>query len=96
MADKTIQELPQASTLTGEELVLLEQNSEAKKASSGAFITKVAEEVASTNEFEERISEDVAAYLLANPIGIVGTLQPDGTLYVEDMNLVADFDSEVF
>jgi len=27
---------------------------------------------------------------------IVGTLQADGTLYVEDMNLVADFDSEVF
>ena len=46
--------------------------------------------------FQEQINEGVAAYLLANPIGIVGTLQPDGTLYVEDMNLVADFDSEVF
>lgn len=27
---------------------------------------------------------------------IVGTLQADGTLYVEDMNLVADYDSGVF
>ena len=46
--------------------------------------------------FQEQINQGVAAYLLANPIGIVGTLQADGTLYVEDMNLVADFDSEVF
>ena len=46
--------------------------------------------------FEEQVQEGVAKYLELHPVGIVGTLQADGTLYVEDMNLVADFDSEVF
>lgn len=54
------------------------------------------EDVARDPGFTDAIDSAVEAYLIANPIGIVGTLQADGTLYVEDMNLVADFDSEVF
>lgn len=46
--------------------------------------------------FQGQVQEGVAAYLELHPVGIVGTLQEDGTLYVEDMSLVADFDSEVF
>lgn len=55
-----------------------------------------ADTVIGADGFEGQVQEGVAAYLELHPVGIVGTLQEDGTLYVEDMNLVADFDSEVF
>ena len=67
MADKTIHELPQASELTGEELVLLEQGAEAKKASSGAFIAKVAEEITNASGFQEQLNESVAEYFDNDP-----------------------------
>ena len=74
MADKTISELPQASELTGNELILLEQNATAKKAASSTYIQKVADVVISADGFGDQIEAAVDAWLEDNEPGYLSEL----------------------